>query len=101
MKTGGIELGGTKTVYGYKDDHGNMERHSIPTTDPDTVLLTICDYFQEKEVERIGIARFGPIDLASTTITTTGFNIRPMILRRCCARASGQATCCAATSPST
>lgn len=71
MKTGGIELGGTKTVYGYKDDHGNMERHCIPTTDPDTVLLTICDYFMEKEVERIGIASFGPIDLASTTITTT------------------------------
>lgn len=71
MKTGGIELGGTKTVYGIKDEQGNMERHSIPTTDPDTVLTTIRDYFEEHGVDQVGIASFGPIDLISGIITTT------------------------------
>ena len=34
MLYGGIELGGTKIVYGIGDESGLLERHSIPTTDP-------------------------------------------------------------------
>ena len=71
MKYGGIELGGTKIVYGIGDESGLLERHSIPTTSPASTLQTIRSYFQEKEVGRIGIATFGPVDLPTGTITTT------------------------------
>lgn len=50
MKYVGIELGGTKIVYGIGDKSGLIERHSIPTTDPTSTLQTIKNYFQEKEV---------------------------------------------------
>lgn len=71
MVTGGIELGGTKIVYGIGAEDGLIERHSIPTTSPSTALTKIQEYFREKEVDKIGIATFGPVDLATGTITTT------------------------------
>lgn len=71
MTYGGIELGGTKIVYGIGDESGLLERHSIPTTSPSTALAKIKSYFQDKEVERIGIATFGSVDLSIGTITTT------------------------------
>ncbi len=71
MIYGGIELGGTKTVYGIGDESGLLERHSILTTTPVSTLRTIKTYFREKEVEKIGIATFGPVDLSTGTITTT------------------------------
>lgn len=71
MVIGGIELGGTKIVYGIGNEGGLIERHSIPTTDPTSTLTKIQEYFWEKEVEKIGIATFGPVDLLTGTITTT------------------------------
>lgn len=70
MLFGGIELGGTKIVYGIGDESGLLERHSIPTTNLASTLQTIKNYFQEREVERIGIATFEPVDLSTGTITT-------------------------------
>ena len=57
MKYGGIELGGTKIVYGIGDENGLIERHSIPTTDPASTLKPIQNYFKEKEVQTLGILR--------------------------------------------
>ena len=41
MKYGGIELGGTKIVYGIGDESGLLERHSIPTANPDSRLISV------------------------------------------------------------
>lgn len=49
MKYGGIELGGTKIVYGIGDESGLLERHSIPTEDPISTLTKIQEYFREKK----------------------------------------------------
>ena len=82
MKYGGIELGGTKIVYGIGDESGLLERHSILTTSSSITLAKIREYFQEKKIERLGIATFGPVDLSTGTITTTpkpgwsGVNLR-------------------------
>ena len=71
MKYGGIELGGTKIVYGIGGESELLERHSIPTTDPASTLTKIQEYFREKKIEKLGIATFGPVDLSTGTITTT------------------------------
>ena len=71
MIYGGIELGGTKIVYGIGDENGLLERHSIPTTDPASTLKPIQNYFKDKAADTLGIATFGPVDLTSGTITTT------------------------------
>lgn len=55
MKYGGIELGGTKIVYGIGDERGLLERHSIPTTSPETALSKIQEYFREKKIDNLGI----------------------------------------------
>ena len=71
MKYGGIELGGTKIVYGIGDESGLLERHSVPTSNPASTLTKIQEYFREKKIEKLGIATFGPVDLLTGTITTT------------------------------
>ena len=71
MKYGGIELDGTKIVYGIGDESGLLERHSIPTIDPASTLTIIQECFREKKIEKLGIATFGPVDLSTGTITST------------------------------
>lgn len=61
MKYGGIELGGTKIVYGIGDESGLLERYSIPTADPNSTLTKIQEYFREKKIVKLGIATFGPV----------------------------------------
>ena len=71
MKCGGIELGGTKIVYGIGDESGLLERHSIPTTEPAATLTKIQEYFREKKIEKLGIVTFEPVDLSTGKFTTT------------------------------
>ena len=74
---GGIELGGTKMVYGVGDENGTLlDRVSIPTNTPDVTLNQIHDYFADKDIVSLGIASFGPVDLNEKShtygyITTT------------------------------
>jgi len=64
MRIGALEAGGTKMVCAIGDENGNiMERVSIPTEIPEVTLPAIADFFREKEIEALGIACFGPIDL--------------------------------------
>ncbi|MGM0876532.1 MAG: ROK family protein [Bacillota bacterium] len=64
MLLGAIEAGGTKFVCGVGDENGQVfERVSFPTTTPAEVLKHVIDFFQNKEIEAIGIGSFGPVDL--------------------------------------
>lgn len=71
MKLGGIELGGTKIVYGIGNETHLIERFSIPTKEPNETLTIVKDYFKRNDIKRIGIASFGPIDLTAGTIMNT------------------------------
>ncbi|WP_309120514.1 ROK family protein [Paenibacillus sp.] len=77
MRIGAIEAGGTKFVCGIGNERGDIEdRVSFPTERPEETLRQVIDYFQNKNVEAIGIGSFGPIDIdpASPTygfVTTT------------------------------
>lgn len=77
MKLGTIEAGGTKFVIGIGDELGNIEdRITIPTTTPNETINKVIDYFKDKNIEALGVACFGPLDLNEESdtygyITTT------------------------------
>lgn len=77
MKLGALEAGGTKMVCAIGNEQGEIfERISIPTETPEITVPKMIEYFKDKEIEALGIACFGPIDLNRNSetygyITTT------------------------------
>lgn len=64
MRIGAIEAGGTKMVCAVVEENGNvLTRESIPTTMPDETTKRMIDFFSDKEIDCLGIASFGPVDL--------------------------------------
>lgn len=77
MKFGGLEAGGTKMVCAIGNENGKiLDQISIPTETPEITMPKLLEYFQDKEIEALGIGCFGPIDLDRSSktygyITTT------------------------------
>lgn len=77
MRIGAIEAGGTKFVCGIGNEKGQIEdRVSFPTEMPEPTLRQVVEYFQDKNVEAIGIGSFGPINIDPSSpeygcVTTT------------------------------
>lgn len=77
MRIGALEAGGTKMVCAVGNEKGEIiDRISIPTKSPGITVPAMVQYFQEQEVEALGIGCFGPIDLDRSSktygfITTT------------------------------
>ncbi|UQZ33360.1 fructokinase [Paenibacillus sp. PK3_47] len=64
MRIGAIEAGGTKFICGIGDGHGNIEEQiSFPTQHPELTLPKVIEYFQDRQVQAMGIGSFGPVDL--------------------------------------
>jgi fructokinase len=68
---GAIEAGGTKFVCGVGMGPGDLETVTIPTTAPEETTAAAIDFLRGRGVRAIGIASFGPVDLASGRITST------------------------------
>ncbi len=67
---GAVEAGGTKFICGVGKDSGNLiAERRIETRSPEETLPQVVQFFQEqsrkheKEILRIGIGSFGPLDL--------------------------------------
>ncbi|MCM1385872.1 MAG: ROK family protein [Bacillus sp. (in: Bacteria)] len=77
MKLGALEAGGTKMVCAIGNENGEiLEQVSIPTVTPEVTIPELLSFFQEKNIEALGIGCFGPIDLNRSSdtygyITTT------------------------------
>ncbi|QTH41136.1 ROK family protein [Cohnella sp. LGH] len=77
MLIGAVEAGGTKFVCGIGNEQGEvLDRISFPTEQPEKTLAQVKAYFQDKQVEAIGIGSFGPINIDRTSpqygyVTTT------------------------------
>ncbi|GGM39971.1 fructokinase [Paraliobacillus quinghaiensis] len=70
MYYGGIEAGGTKFVCAVSDkDFKIIERVSIPTTAPEETLQHIFEFFDNYQLDSIGIGSFGPIDVNRKSAT--------------------------------
>lgn len=64
MLYGALEAGGTKMVCATGDENGKIvEQVSIPTTTPGETMPQIIEWFSGRNIEALGIACFGPIDL--------------------------------------
>src|SRR5687767_908940 len=68
---GGIEAGGTKFVCGIGTGPEDLERTQFPTTTPDLTIARAIEFFRGNRVDALGIASFGPIDIATGFITST------------------------------
>jgi len=69
---GGVEAGGTSFVCAVGTAPGDLrERIVIPTTTPEQTLAHVTDHLGRFELEAIGVACFGPLDLAHGRITST------------------------------
>ncbi len=70
MKYGALEAGGTKMIVAIGDENGNiLERASYPTLTPEETMPKMIDFFKGKEIQSLGIACFGPIDLNKSSKT--------------------------------
>ncbi|MGE6754747.1 ROK family protein [Rossellomorea sp. NPDC071047] len=70
MNIGAIEAGGTKFVCGIGNEKGAiLERMTIPTTTPSETLKRVVEFFEGKNIERMGVGSFGPIDLDPQSMT--------------------------------
>lgn len=73
MVLGAIEAGGTKMVCAIGNENGKIiEQVKFPTTTPEETMPPIIEYFKKHDVDAIGIACFGPIDL-NTDSDTYGY----------------------------
>ena len=68
---GAIEAGGTKFVVAVADhDYNIVERTSFPTLDGEQTLKQVIAFFDQFEnIDAIGIAAFGPIDIVEGSKT--------------------------------
>ena len=64
MIYGALEAGGTKMVCALGNEKGEIsEQISLPTLQPEDTIPHIIDYFKDKNIEALGVASFGPVDL--------------------------------------
>lgn len=64
MLYGALEAGGTKMVCAIGDENGKIyDQISIPTKTPSETMPEVIKYFKNREIEAMGIASFGPVEL--------------------------------------
>src|SRR3984957_15321354 len=68
---GGIEAGGTKFVCGVGTGPGDLETIKIHTPPPEATTSAAVEFLGKLSLQAVGIASFGPVDLATGHITST------------------------------
>ncbi len=64
MRIGALEAGGTKMVLGVFDAKGTiLEQQSLPTLTPEITMPLMRAFFEKNQIEALGVASFGPLDL--------------------------------------
>lgn len=85
MIYGALEAGGTKMVCAIGDENGTiLERISVPTETPEITLPKLIEFFQDKNIEALGIGCFGPIDLNRESKTYGYITSTPKMAWRNC-----------------
>lgn len=85
MRIGALEAGGTKMVCAVGNETGELlDRVSMPTQTPQITMPELLAYFQEKEVEALGIGCFGPVDLDPMSASYGHITTTPKLAWRDC-----------------
>lgn len=70
MLIGALEAGGTKMVCAVCDELGTiLEQTRIDTTTPEETIPKIINFFQDKNIQALGIGAFGPVDVNTNSGT--------------------------------
>jgi fructokinase len=69
MTFGGVEGGGTTFVLAVGTDPEDLVTETIATRDPASTMGAAVAFFADRDVEAVGIATFGPLDLDETSPT--------------------------------
>ncbi len=83
MLYGALEAGGTKMVCATGNEYGQiLEQTSIPTTTPEETMPKVIEFFADKELDAMGIACFGPVDVRENSATYGNILFTPKIAWR-------------------
>jgi fructokinase len=70
VRYGGLEAGGTKMVCGVANEKGEwLAKLTIPTKHPQETMPEIIAFFEEQQIDSLGIGSFGPLDLVKGSST--------------------------------
>lgn len=70
MRLGAIEAGGTKMVLAIGDEKGNIfEETQMPTLTPAETVPAMINWFKERNIDALGLACFGPVDVNEGSAT--------------------------------
>lgn len=70
MRIGAIEAGGTKIICGIGNEQGEIEKKiNFPTESPEIVFAKIRSFFEEEQLDALGVGTFGPIDVNRSSAT--------------------------------
>lgn len=70
MLLGAIEGGGTKMICAIGDENGRIQKQiSVKTEEPAVTMPEIIGFFKQYEIEGLGLASFGPVDLDRNSAT--------------------------------
>ncbi|MBP3700959.1 MAG: ROK family protein [Lachnospiraceae bacterium] len=70
MRLGGLEARGSKMICAVGTEDGTLlDQTVIPTRGPKETMEDVIAYFRDKEIEALGIASFGPVDVHKNSDT--------------------------------
>ena len=70
MRIGALEAGGTKMVCAIGDENGNIfKQETYPTLTPNETMPKLIEFYKNENIETLGIACFGPIDINPHSLT--------------------------------
>lgn len=70
MRLGGLEARGSKMICAVGTEDGVLlDQTIIPTRGPKETMEDVITYFRDKEIEALGIASFGPVDIHKNSDT--------------------------------
>lgn len=70
MRLGGLEARGSKMICAVGTEEGVLlDQTIIPTRGPRETMEDVIAYFRDKEIEALGIASFGPVDIHKNSDT--------------------------------
>lgn len=70
MRLGALEARGSKMICAVGTEEGTiLEQTIIPTGEPNETMEAVISYFRDKDIEALGIASFGPVDVHKNSLS--------------------------------